>query len=188
MSSQELDELLGALREQTRGAEAPERVETALLRAFLERSQTRARLRWIGWAAATAFVMLGTGVWLRTQQEVPPPAVVRLAPPVPAVAPPVLLPAAPELPVSKRVRPRRPSVEPPAPAEPVQEVATDFLPLEDTLSLAPIESGQILRVRLPQSAMMRFGFPVNPDRMLEPVKADVVFGQDGIARAVRFVR
>jgi hypothetical protein len=75
-----------------------------------------------------------------------------------------------------------------APAPPVEEVATDFMPLEDTVALPPMESGHVLRVSMPRSTMMRFGFPVNPDHMMEPVKADVVFAQDGIARAVRFVR
>jgi hypothetical protein len=86
-------------------------------------------------------------------------------------------------------RPRRTLVTPVAkPEPPVQEIATDFMPIEDTMSLAPIESGHVLRVALPRSAMMRFGFPVNQDRMMEPVKADVVFAQDGIARAIRFVK
>jgi hypothetical protein len=36
--------------------------------------------------------------------------------------------------------------------------------------------------------MSGFGFPVNPDRMLESVKADVVLGDGGIVRAIRFVQ
>jgi hypothetical protein len=29
---------------------------------------------------------------------------------------------------------------------------------------------------------------MNPDRAFEPVKADVVFGEGGVARAIRFVQ
>jgi hypothetical protein len=91
--------------------------------------------------------------------------------------------------VAKRVkRPMRPRPAPVKTEAPAPEVATEFLPLDDTMNLSPIESGHVLRVALPRSTMVRFGFPVNQDRMMEPVKADVVFAQDGIARAIRFVK
>ena len=192
MSSQELDKLLAVLREDLRGTEAPRHVEAALRSAFRAQSRKPERRVWMPWAVAAAAavaVMIGTGLWIM-QQPLPPPPAVRLA-----VAPP-----APPLALVQTVAPRRvrraprPRIEtakveaPNVQAPPVQEVATDFMPLEDSVSLPPIESGQILRVSMPQSTMMRFGFPVNPDRMMDPVKADVVFGQDGIARAVRFVK
>ena len=47
---------------------------------------------------------------------------------------------------------------------------------------------QVIRVQLPRSTLTSFGFPVNAERWNEPVKADVVMGHDGIARAIRFVR
>jgi len=196
MSSQDLDKLLGALREDTRGVEAPRHVEAALLTAFRTQARAPARHVWIPWAiAAAAMVAIvgGTGVWMLDQPVPAPPAVkLVVAGPAPAFA--TELPSK-TLAVASRPgkRAARPRVAPPEPrAVPATaaatEVATDFMPLEDTVTLPPIESGHILRVQLPQSTMMRFGFPVNPDRMMEPVKADVVFGQDGIARAVRFVR
>jgi hypothetical protein len=187
MSSQDLENLLAGLREQTRGVEAPKRVEAALLGAFRAESRRPARHMWMRWAlgaAAAVAVILGAGVITMQQPAAPPPAVkVAVAPPPPIVQPaPKIVPPV----VAKRVRRApRPRVQTPPP---VQEVATDFLPLDDTATLPPIESGHIMRVRLPQSTMMRFGFPINPDRMMDPVKADVMFGQDGIARAVRFVK
>jgi hypothetical protein len=193
MSSQELDKLLGALREDTRGAEAPKHVEAALLSAFRTQAAKPVRPRWVPWtlgAAAAVAVLVGAGQWMMGQPVAPPPVVkIAMAPPPVIVLP--ALPAKVEAPlVAKRVRrqarPHSEAVKTEAPQ--VQEVATDFMPLEDSVSLPAIESGHILRVRLPQSTMMRFGFPMNPDRMMEPVKADVMFGQDGIARAVRFVR
>ncbi|MGH9592843.1 MAG: hypothetical protein ACRD5L_07105 [Bryobacteraceae bacterium] len=52
----------------------------------------------------------------------------------------------------------------------------------------PADNVQVLRVSLPRSAMSVVGLPVNPERMFEPVQADVAVGEDGIARAIRFVQ
>jgi hypothetical protein len=192
MNSQELDKLLAALREDSLGAQAPQHVETALRAAFRAQSQKPVRRAWAPWAfgaAAAVAVLIGAGAWKLNQPVPALPAVKFAMAPPPAIVQPGL-PKAVQPVVARRIKPaprasvRAAKVEAPR----VQEVATDFLPLEDTVSLPAIESGHILRVSLPRSTMMRFGFPVNPDRMMEPVKADVVFAQDGIARAVRFVR
>lgn len=68
------------------------------------------------------------------------------------------------------------------------EVTTDFLPLTDGSNLDPLESGQLVRVELPRSALTSFGLPMNVERANEPVTAEVLLGEDGMARAVRFVR
>jgi hypothetical protein len=67
------------------------------------------------------------------------------------------------------------------------EIATDFFPLMNR-GAGQLDSGQIVRVELPRSALMSFGLPMNMDRAGERIKADVVFGNDGLARAIRFVR
>lgn len=68
------------------------------------------------------------------------------------------------------------------------EIATEFLPLryQNTLNLQ--DGGRIVRVELPRSAMVSFGFPVNIERANEKVKADVLFSVDGLAQAIRFVQ
>jgi hypothetical protein len=68
------------------------------------------------------------------------------------------------------------------------EIATDFLPLsyEDTSS-SSLEGGQLVRVQLPRTTLLSFGFPMSEERAPEPIKADVLFGADGMARAIRFV-
>ena len=68
------------------------------------------------------------------------------------------------------------------------EIATDFIPLVNRESLRELDSGQLMRVELPRSALMSFGLPIDMERANERVKADVVVGQDGLARAIRFVR
>jgi hypothetical protein len=69
-----------------------------------------------------------------------------------------------------------------------REITTPFISLTQGYSLAMPEGGQVVRVELPRSALASFGLPVNAQRLNEPVKADVVVGNDGIARAIRFVR
>jgi hypothetical protein len=86
-------------------------------------------------------------------------------------------------PVVRRVRPA-------PPAEPVRETATEtvteFFPLMDVAP--PFGRGELVRVRLPAAAMRTVGLPVAEDRLLEPIQADVLVGQEGLARAIRFVR
>ena len=68
------------------------------------------------------------------------------------------------------------------------EITTDFIPLTHRGNLAELEGGQVLRVELPRSSLASFGLPVNLERAGERIKADVVVGNDGMARAIRFVR
>ena len=72
------------------------------------------------------------------------------------------------------------------------EMATAFFPL--TYSSLPISNAQLVRVQVPRSALASFGLaPIDvPDRTsggapAATVSADVLVGEDGVARAVRFV-
>jgi len=69
-----------------------------------------------------------------------------------------------------------------------RELATEFFPL--TYSSVPVSGGQVVRMQVPRAALARFGvtsFVVADDRS-STVLAEVVVGNDGLARAVRFVR
>jgi negative regulator of sigma E activity len=68
-----------------------------------------------------------------------------------------------------------------------QEVATEFIPLMQGTHYAQAEGGHLVRVELPRSALASFGLPVNTESGGR-VKADVWLGDDGLARAIRFVR
>jgi hypothetical protein len=68
------------------------------------------------------------------------------------------------------------------------EIATDFIPLSYMSAASLQDGGQIVRVQLPRAALANFGLPVNMDRYNERVKADVLFGVDGRAHAIRFVQ
>lgn len=69
-----------------------------------------------------------------------------------------------------------------------EELTTDFLPLTYGSDLAQLEEGQVIRVELPRSALQSLGLPMNVERAGDRIKADVLLGNDGIARAIRFVR
>lgn len=68
------------------------------------------------------------------------------------------------------------------------EIMTDFMPLTYGAAMSPNEGGQLVRVELPRSALATLGLPMNVDHAQERVKADVLLGHDGLARAIRFVR
>jgi hypothetical protein len=67
------------------------------------------------------------------------------------------------------------------------EIATQFMPL-GYAPINPQDGGQLVRVELSRTAMLSMGLPVNMDRYGERVKADVLLGPDGLARAIRFVQ
>ncbi|MBS1788569.1 MAG: hypothetical protein JST85_12645 [Acidobacteria bacterium] len=69
-----------------------------------------------------------------------------------------------------------------------EEVATDFLPLTHEADPQPMDSGQVIRVQVPRTALASFGLPINIERANEPVKADLLLAEDGSARAIRFIR
>jgi hypothetical protein len=68
------------------------------------------------------------------------------------------------------------------------EIATEFMPVGYASPLGLQDGGQVMRVELDRSALAGFGLPVNMDRVNEKVKADVLVGSDGQARAIRFVQ
>jgi len=68
-----------------------------------------------------------------------------------------------------------------------RELVTEFFPL--TYSNVPARGGYVVRMRVPRSALASFGIaPISNDVPPSGVLADVVVGDDGLARAVRFVR
>ena len=67
------------------------------------------------------------------------------------------------------------------------EVAGNFYPLPETDYLPPMDSATVVRVQLPMSSLRLIGWPVSEERAGERIQADVLLGQDGLARGVRFV-
>ncbi len=157
-----MKELLKELADHDRELEAPAGVELRLRSAFRRKY---ARLKWPYFGVAAAAV-LAVILYPRPKPQTMEIAV--FTPPV-AVVPTVK-------PSKKVVLPR------PRP----REIVSEFYPLAD--DAPPFEQGELLRVSLPASAMRSVGIPVNEDRLGETVQADVLVGQEGLARAIRFVR
>lgn len=72
--------------------------------------------------------------------------------------------------------------------EEAEEALTDYLLLNPGQRFQSLERGQLIRVMVPRSTLGTFGYPINPERAMLPVKADLVVGEDGMARAIRFIR
>src|SRR5688572_3406879 len=76
---------------------------------------------------------------------------------------------------------------PAAPEEAIAEVATEFLPLP--YSHVPMNMGSTVRIEVPATALVSFGLAPTDFREADgTVQADVLIGEDGLARAIRFVR
>ena len=178
MSEERIVEALRTLSEQDASREASPEVEARLRFQFQSRRRRRAWRRAAVWAgtgttAAAAAAMI---VFLIVANHKPPaPASVHEVVTQSVVAQPEAAPVA----VVKATRRVPKSVPRP------QEVVTDFFPLMDPAP--PFERGQLLRVELPASAMQMVGLPVREDRLAEPVQADVLVGEEGLPRAIRFV-
>lgn len=69
-----------------------------------------------------------------------------------------------------------------------REVTTEFFPL--FYGSLPSSSGHIVRMEVPRASLAQFGLASahDLDRTTGTVVADVLVGDDGLARAVRFVR
>jgi hypothetical protein len=203
---------LQSLAAEMESAEAPAAIESNLLLAFRARQAVVAApvaprpshsAYWLAAVAAMLLIAISVFVFRWTNRPVDDPRnAANLE--VPQEKPRVIEPeqqlasdvtgsdeqAAPQRPKPKRIYPanlRRPAKAQVA-NHVTNEIATDFIPLSYMSAASLQDGGQIVRVQLPRSALANFGLPVNMDRYNERVKADVLFGLDGTARAIRFVQ
>jgi hypothetical protein len=194
---------------------APARVETALLAAFHAQDSRRhtpvketlsIHRRWGQWrmvAACAAVILLAVLVsvtWLKSvsdeqKQTAQQPTRTTASPDSPKEAPAsqrirqVAGPKLADMPTGKlHPKPRHRMRRGGSNNSEETEVVTQFFPLHEGEDLAALESMRMLRVELPSSALGEVGLPVAPDAANMPVKADVMLGDDGLARAIRFVR
>jgi hypothetical protein len=201
---------LYSLAAEMESSEAPATIEANLLMAFRARqavvpapvvSRQSHSAYWLAAVAAMLLIALSVVVfrWSNrpvenprqaSRQEEPPPVVEQATPQLAKDSP-----VQDDEVVPQRQKPRRiytASQRRPANAQVANhvtnEIATDFIPLSYMSAASLQDGGQIVRVQLPRSALANFGIPVNMDRYNEKVKADVLFGVDGTARAIRFVQ
>ncbi|HTM48747.1 MAG TPA: hypothetical protein VL285_08715 [Bryobacteraceae bacterium] len=171
--------------------QAPPRLEGELRAAFRRQAAAARPRRWVRFAVAGS-IAAGVLLLFRFLTPATPPVEVVKAP-APAASAEIEAPPArpvavlePPRPAPRPVRRRRIPV---ARLRPVpQELGTEFLPVAQGDGWTPLDGGRLMRVRLPRSVMGAFGLPVDPGHDLERVQADVMLSDDGLLRAIRFVR
>jgi hypothetical protein len=155
---------------------APDRVEPALRAAYRVRHPRRRWAYFVPLAAAA-------GLTFALLPESPPdPLPPQGAPHAPALA--YSIP--PQPPARPAVPERRRTVEKAQTSRPVG--TEEFVPLYPGSSALPLERAQVLRVDIPRSALAPAGFAVDPTRLHERVRADVLMSEDGLIRGIRLVR
>ena len=68
------------------------------------------------------------------------------------------------------------------------EETTAFIPLTYAGGAASGAGSMVVRVEVPRATLLSLGLPLNLERGNSHVKADLLVGDDGITRAIRFVR
>jgi hypothetical protein len=182
---------LRSLAESDRGREAPPEVEERLRLAFREKRREFARRRAGLWAGAAAAVVVIAAavviVFARAHASnallSPEPArAVANAPTAPKALQESRAASIP-VPVARRTATRgagtRLGTQP-------REIVTEFFPLIDVAP--PFERGELVRVNVSAAAMRTVGLPVSEDHLADRVQADVLVGEEGLPRAIRFVK
>lgn len=173
-----LETALRHLAGETAGARPAARIETAL-RAEVRR-QRPVRMRW--WAMAAAAAMVGVvGFWTLRDREQPmavetaPVAIAEQVAEIPAVD------------VAEQVAPavRRAVLRPQAPVNrgTQQRELSPLTPWYYSDGLPKPARGQIVTIRVSPATAGRFGVVADA-----PVPAQLLIGDDGLTRAIRFVR
>ncbi len=177
--NEELDEILGEVRIDHRRLPPPAHVGAHL--ALAARSPAKRGTR-IWFASIAAAALIGVVLWQR--RPVPVNPLVKKVE-IAKVSPSVIPKAAPPAQIEKRVvENRRATIRPVR----LREFVTEFIPLPGAEALPmPLETN-ILRVSVPKGELRQYGFDVPPPRAAELVRADLVVGDDGFARAVRFIQ
>jgi hypothetical protein len=69
-----------------------------------------------------------------------------------------------------------------------EDADSSFYPLPEAEALPAVENAMVVRVQLPVSSLRLMGVPVSEERADASVQADLLLGQDGLARAVRLAQ
>jgi hypothetical protein len=176
------------------GRSASADVEARLMAAFAaqhgagptSRASTSGGRRWL-LRAATVVLCAGAAAWWL---QVPP----RVADPSPQAAHATqpsapLTTTSPGLAAANQPQGPRPVRAARARRKPARQAgvqAVGFVPLPSAAGLPDFESGEIVRLGIPVTALPNYGLEI-PSGTQSAVQADLLIGQDGQARAIRLV-
>jgi len=182
---------------------APERIKLALRKSFNEQQAAAASPRTLPgsahrkllWRMAAVVVLLlsliSTAIWLRVPDEnvdnAPPDLPENRKPQCSSC--PVALDEAQKARKNQTALVARPSGRTRGRRSLLVNTkeTAGFLPLTYVAKPGPTEFVQTVRVVVSRSTLLTMGLPVNVDRGDKPIKADIIIGEDGVARAVRIL-
>ena len=197
----QLSEGLRALAAATADRRPSIALERRLLEVFAEGQSTPERSvprKATGWMRAAAAVLLtgAAGAWWWSARREPAPegprttsavrADARKPEPIPAPGPVSTDDRPQTIPVVAAGDRHRPPRHRTARASSVVR-PVGFVALPGAAGLPDFESGQIIRMEIPLTSLPTYGIEIVPDAQRSPVKADLLVGQDGQARAIRLV-
>jgi hypothetical protein len=196
----ELNRILYQLRCEHQSIEAPSFLEEHLAQKARLNAGSRASHRWNwtrGWAWGLGFALVAIAStivwWLSIHASLHPPQQI-VTHPAPAVQTPVIQQAATaQGQTSARQvaqtssKPRRPAVQH-AQAEGSHVVTTSFLLLPASEGLPEPAQQSIVRTRILTSSLPQYGLEVPASMQPQLVSAEFLVGEDGLPRAIRFVR
>jgi hypothetical protein len=175
--SESLDFALQLLGARDMEAEAPARIEAALLQEFRNRKieASRKRIPWRFAAIGTAAsVLLAGGLFLRHEagpvRESPSPAQTALLP-----GPGQDIPAGASAAGTEQAENQS------------SEYATAYVTLPGANDPSTLDGGSIVRVVLSRSALTSLGVPVADSGAGDRIPADLVLSEDGAPQAIRLV-
>jgi len=164
---------LRAFAARTAGAEAPPRVEAALLRALHDPERVEegeAGKRATSPSRAAELLLLAAAAAILAAIVLVPPRVGSFPEPgVPTAVSPTTMAGGD------------------AGAVAAAGENADFVSLSYGEDLYELDSMQVVSVELPRTALAALGWPGADNAQTGPVKAEVIVGHDGVARAIRFV-
>ena len=197
MADPKLARLLREYSDDLKAASPPADLEARLMAAFEQRPPVKRPRHSMGWAigaaaAAAAAVVIASLSWWASPKQAPIVEVARTKAVAPVQAPAPVAVAAeapkPAVAVASAARPARRSTLRNSPRVP-RELVSEFVPLAENEFLPAPRQAQVLRVSVPRATLASLGFPVMEEAgQGDRVTADVLMGEDGMARAVRFVK
>lgn len=203
----ELNGILDELRNDYRNIEAPPLLEERLAETARLNAGSAAAPRWrLAWGLGFALVAIATAAawWLSThsstshlQQIVAQPAPTTQTPADQQAVTASQAGVPQEIKTTRHIaqtsqRPRRQSVQDPhgssvAPDSSVAAV-TSFLPLPASEGLPEPAQQTVVRARILTSSLAQYGLDVPASMPPQLVSAEFLVGEDGLPRAIRFVR
>jgi hypothetical protein len=150
--------------------DAPPHIEQELRAQFRRQNRRHNLVTWVPAFSVAAAVGIALLVWTQapwTQApwtQAPKPASVPAASKAPMIAASALASGAEE------------------------DADASFYPLPEAEALPAVENAMVVRVQLPVSSLQLMGVPVSEERADASVQAELLLGQDGLARAVRLAQ